>query len=72
MEIKQGHCIYCGYGVVDYKGHEIGDGALGSAVHYDCYCPKCDRSFTEVYDMIYGGAIDDHGNDIETDYDEED
>lgn len=73
VEAKAGHCIYCRYADIQYKGHEIGDGVLGGAVHYNCYCPECGRSFIEVYDMIYGGAIDDQGNDIESDweYDEE-
>ena len=71
MEIRQGHCIYCGGGDVKYVGHEISDGCLGAAVHYDVYCPECDRHFVEVHDMIYGGAIDDQGNDVESDYDDD-
>lgn len=67
MEIRQGHCVYCGSGDVKYGGHEISDGCLGAAVHYNCYCPECGRSFTEVYDMIYVGAIDDQGNDLVSD-----
>lgn len=37
---------------------------------YDVYCPECDRHFVEVHDMIYGGAIDDQGNEVESDYED--